>query len=180
MGPQSRPPLGQACDLSAGVSGYHGRVPVLSGYSHEHRPLAAYGLLTAAFGAAFGCGIAALHDRLPDRPRATDVALAGVATYKISRLLAKDRVTWVLRAPFTRYEGESGPSEVSESPRGQGLRLALGELLVCPYCVGQWVADAMALGEVAAPRTTRFVAGTFTAYAVADALQMAHTEAMPS
>ena len=109
---------------------------ISNAYSDEHRPLAAYGLLTTAFGALFGGGTAALHDRLPERPRATDVALAGVATYKISRLLAKDRVTSVLRAPFTRYEGEAGPSEVSEEPRGGGLRLALGELLVCPYCVG--------------------------------------------
>lgn len=153
---------------------------ISNGYSDQHRPLAAYGLLTAAFGALFGGGTAALHRRLPERPRATDVALAGVATYKISRLLAKDRVTSVLRAPFTRYAGESGPSEVSEEPRGRGLRLALGELLVCPYCVGQWVAGGMAIGQVAAPRTTRFVAGTFAAYALADALQMAHAEAMPS
>jgi hypothetical protein len=155
-------------------------VSITSAYSDEHRPLAAYGLLTAAFGALFGGGAAALHQRLPDRPRATDVALAGVATYKISRLLAKDRVTSVLRAPFTRYEGEAGPSEVSEAPRGRGLQLALGELLVCPYCIGQWVAGAMALGQLGIPRTTRFVAGTFAAYALADALQMAHAEAMPS
>jgi hypothetical protein len=155
-------------------------VSITSAYSDEHRPLAAYGLLTAAFGALFGGGAAALHQRLPDRPRATDVALAGVATYKISRLLAKDRVTSVLRAPFTRYEGEAGPSEVSEAPRGRGLQLALGELIVCPYCIGQWVAGAMALGQLGAPRMTRFVAGTFAAYALADALQMAHAEAMPS
>jgi Protein of unknown function (DUF1360) len=155
-------------------------VSISNAYSDEHRPLAAYGLLTTVFGALFGGGTAALHSRLPERPRATDVVLAGVATYKVSRLLAKDRVTSVLRAPFTRYEGEAGPSEVSEEPRGRGLRLALGELLVCPYCVGQWVAGAMALGQVAAPRTTRFVAGTFAAYALADALQMAHAEAMPS
>jgi len=155
-------------------------VPISNGYSDEHRPLAAYGLLTAAFGALFAGGAAALHDRLPDRPRATDIALSGVATYKISRLLAKDRVTSVLRAPFTRYEGEAGPSEVSEEPRGRGLQLALGELLVCPYCMGQWVAGTLALGQLAAPRTTRFVSGTFAAYALADALQMAHAEAMPS
>jgi hypothetical protein len=155
-------------------------VSLTSAYSDEHRPLAAYGLLTIAFGALFGGGTTALRDRLPERPSPADLALAGVATYKISRLIAKDRVTSVLRAPFTRYEGESGPSEVSESPRGRGLQLALGELLVCPYCIGQWVAGAMALGQLAAPRTTRFVAGTFAAYALADALQMAHAEAMPS
>jgi hypothetical protein len=149
-------------------------------YSDEHRPLAAYGLLTAAFGGLFGTATAALRGRLPERPCASDVALSGVATYKISRLLTKDRVTSVLRAPFTRYQGPAGPSEVSEEPRGRGMRLALGELLVCPYCVGQWVAGALAVGMLAAPRTTRFVAGTFTSYALADALQMAHAEAMPS
>jgi hypothetical protein len=168
-----------AHDLGAVVRGSTLRVSA-SAYSDEHRPLAAYGLLTAAFGALFAGGGLALRARMPERPRAGDLALAGVATYKISRLLAKDRVTSVLRAPFTRYEGDAGPSEVEESPRGRGLRLALGELLVCPYCVGQWVVASIALGQLAAPRTTRFVTGTFAAYALADALQMAHVEAQPS
>src|SRR5438874_8085528 len=79
-------------DLSIRVRGSTRRVAVTNAYSDEHRPLAAYGLLTAAFGALFGGGAAVLHERLPDRPRADDVALAAVATYKISRLLAKDRV----------------------------------------------------------------------------------------
>ena len=42
-------------------------------------------------------------------------------------------MTSFLRSPFTRYTGEAQPSEVSEEPRGRGLRRAVGELLVCPY-----------------------------------------------
>lgn len=62
-------------------------VSLSNAYSDEHRPLAAYGLLTAAFGALFGGATTALHDRIPDRPRATDVALTGVATDRVTSLV---------------------------------------------------------------------------------------------
>src|SRR3954470_17083997 len=149
----------------------------------QERPLAAYAGLSAAFGAALAgalLGLKAAGRELPECPSARDIALAGVATHKVSRLLAKDKVTSFLRAPFTEYQESSGQGELEESPRGRGLRLAVGELLVCPYCVGQWVAAGFAVGMVRAPKVTRFVAGTFAAYALADALQMAHAEAMPS
>ncbi len=51
-----------------------------------------------------------------------DLALLSVATHKISRLLAKDPVTSPLRAPFTRFEGTSGPAELKEDVRGVGAR----------------------------------------------------------
>lgn len=41
---------------------------------------------------------------LPERLSAQDVVLAGVATHKLSRLIAKDNVTSFLRAPFTRFQ----------------------------------------------------------------------------
>jgi hypothetical protein len=61
--------------------------------------------------------------------------------------------------------------------RGSGPRKALGELLTCPFCVGQWVATSFVLGLVLAPRATRLVASTFTAVAAADFLQLAYTAA---
>ena len=63
-----------------------------------------------------------------------DLLLVGIATHKLSRLLAKDKVTSFIRAPFTRYQEPSGQGEVEEEPYGHGLHLAVGELLVCPYC----------------------------------------------
>jgi hypothetical protein len=101
-----------------------------------------------------------------------DLALISVATYKLSRLIAKDRITSFFRAPFTRYQGPSErPSEVSEEPRGEGLRRAIGELVVCPYCLSQWVGTALFLTYVRQPRLARTVAATFTVIAGSDLLQ---------
>jgi hypothetical protein len=99
---------------------------------HEHRPLAAYTGLTAAFAAALAGSLAALRAsgrELPERPSAADIALAGVATHKLTRLLAKDRVTSFLRAPFARYQEPAGHGELEEAAHGTGLRLAVGEPL---------------------------------------------------
>lgn len=148
-----------------------------SGYAHEHRPLRAYGVLTGTFAAAFtGALLAAVRSGrpLPARIGIGDVVLMGVATHKVSRLVAKDRVTSFIRAPFTEYQEASGQGEVEEKARGAGMHLALGELLICPYCLAQWVAAAFGCGLVAAPRLTRLVAGIYTAETVSDFLQLAY------
>jgi hypothetical protein len=44
----------------------------------------------------------------------------------------------VLRAPFTRFQDDTGYGEVEEAARGTGFRRAIGELLICQYCVSQW------------------------------------------
>ena len=148
-------------------------------HSERHRPLAAYGALVVAFNGLFGAGLLAARsrDRLPDRFGAGDVALLVAGTAKLSRVLAKDRVTSVLRAPFTRYEDDTGYGEVEEEPRGTGAQRAIGELLICPFCVSQWVAAGMVLGHALAPRETRMVAATFTVFGLADALSLAYSAA---
>jgi hypothetical protein len=149
------------------------------GHSAQHRPLAAYGALTVAFNGLFAAALLAARrsDRLPDRFGAGDALLLGAATAQLSRLLAKDRVTSVLRAPFTRFKEDTGYGEVEEEARGTGVQRAIGELLICQYCVAQWVAAGMALGHAVAPRETRVVAGTFTVYGVANALNLAYSAA---
>jgi hypothetical protein len=152
-----------------------------AGYApDEHRPLGAYAGLAAVFAAALGGSLVALRAsgrELPERLAAADLALAGIATHKLTRLLSKDKVTAFLRAPFTRYQEPAGQGEVEEVPRGTGLRLAVGELLVCPYCLAQWVAGGFAVGFATAPRTTRFIAGMYTAETVSDFLQLAYKAA---
>jgi Protein of unknown function (DUF1360) len=151
--------------------------PPFEGYSEEDRPLGSYGALIAAFGTIFTVGALAGARRrgdLPERISPSDVVMAGVATHKLSRLLAKDKVTSIIRAPFTRHQGSGGPAEVEEEPRGRGVRYALGELLVCPFCLSQWVAGAFACGLVLAPRSTRLVAATFDMVALSDFLQVAY------
>jgi hypothetical protein len=84
--------------------------------------------------------------RLPERFRAGDLLLLSVATHRVSRLVSKDTVTSPLRAPFTRFRGPAGPSDLDEEVRGHGARRAIGELVSCPFCVGQWVGSAFVGG----------------------------------
>src|SRR3954466_16404473 len=100
-----------------------------AGHSAQHRPLAAYGAIAAAFNGLFAAGLVAARraDRPPEPTAPGELAPPPGATAKLSRLIAKDRVTSVVRAPFTEYEDDSGYGEVEESARGTGLRRAAGE-----------------------------------------------------
>lgn len=150
----------------------------LSGDGRDPHDRGSYGLLMGLYAAATGAFVAWRHASgrgLPERFEAGDLATIGVATHKTSRLLAKEKVTAPIRAPFTQLEGEGGPAELSEKPAGSGMQRTIGELLACPYCLDMWVATGYAAGLVAAPRTTRFVAGIFSAVAIADFLQAAYT-----
>lgn len=145
--------------------------------SDEPRPLGGHIALVSVFGAA-ATAVAITQRRsgrpLPERFPAGDVMLMSIATYKVSRLVAKDRITSFLRAPFTRYKGESErPSEVSEEARGRGFRRAVGELLVCPYCLGQWVGTGFLAVYLREPRLARTLAVLFTIVAGSDLLQEA-------
>jgi hypothetical protein len=149
----------------------------------QERPLGGYATLMAAFAAAgggFAAWVRASGKELPERISGRDLALVTIATHKASRLIAKDRVTSTVRAPFTRFEDDAGPGEVSEKARGRGLRRAVGELIVCPYCMGMWIATAFAAGLVAAPRPTRWAASVLTAVFGSDLLQIAYKKAEDS
>lgn len=149
------------------------------GDTDEH-PLGGYAVLMSVFGAAFGGSLLAARragHELPERIGAGDLLITGIATHKLSRLLAKDKVTATFRAPFTEYEGAAGKGEVSEKPRGHGVRRSIGELLLCPFCLSQWVAGAFAVGLVVAPRVTRLLASMWTAQTVADVTQLAYVAA---
>ncbi|TDD68405.1 DUF1360 domain-containing protein [Actinomadura rubrisoli] len=136
------------------------------------RPLGSY-LATMAVYALSAGTVALLARRRGRAPSigAGDLALMTITTHKLSRLIAKDPVTSPLRAPFTRY---SGTAELSEEVRGKGIRHAVGELITCPFCTGQWVATAYAAGLVFAPDATRLAGATMTAVAGSDWLQLAY------
>jgi Protein of unknown function (DUF1360) len=155
--------------------------PLASHYAPgQERPLGSYAILAGVYGTALSGALVALRarrDELPQRVTAGDVLLVGVATHKLSRLIAKDKVTSFARAPFTRFQEQSGRGEVEEEPCGHGLRLAVGELLVCPYCLAQWIATAFTLGLVGAPRLTRVIGSIFVAHTLSDFLQVAYRAA---
>jgi Protein of unknown function (DUF1360) len=153
------------------------------GAAHEHRPIGGYLVLTGTFFAVSATALLAARaagKEPPAKVSAWDVLLAGAATHKLSRLITKDKVTGALRSPFVDYQGRDGHGEVSEQARGSGLQRAIGELLTCPYCVGQWVAAGVGIGTVAAPRFTRLVTFVYAAETVGDFLQLAYRTAEDS
>ena len=119
-------------------------------------------------------GFAIETKRLPRRFGLLDLALLGIATHKLSRVVAKDRITGILRAPFVCYIKSAGAGEVEEEPRGHGIQRGIGTLMSCPYCMGPWVAAALGFGFVFAPRTARFFAGIFASVALSDFLHRAY------
>ena len=113
--------------------------------------------------------------RWPTRVEPSDVALLGVATFKLSRLLSRASVTGVVRAPFTRRKGRLKGPEVQDVPRGRGLRRSVGELFTCPFCIAQWIGTALTGAYVISPDATRTAAAALSAVALADVLQYGHT-----
>jgi hypothetical protein len=139
-------------------------------------PLGGYAALAAAFtaGAALFAVTARRRDvRLPDRVPPWDVVLLGGATFKASRLLTKDKVTSFLRAPFTRRTDDIPAGEVTDEPRGTGVRRAVGDLVSCPFCASVWVAAGLTAGYACVPRAARLVCAGLSAVTVADWLQYA-------
>ncbi len=148
---------------------------------NEDIPLAGYAALMGAFVAVFVpmLIVASRRGRLPRRWGFRDIALLGLATHKLSRILARDWITAPLRAPFTRLQKQAGAGEVQEVARGHGMRRALGSLATCQYCTGVWVAAALAALTVGRPRVGRTVAAVLAIVTVSDWTHRAYGKLLP-
>jgi|GEM_PF-855143 len=154
------------------------RTKLFAGYDNkEDLPLGSYALIMGVYGASLagyfawrgGGGLRAFP-----RMDLEDVLLFGLATHKITRLVAKDFVTTPVRAPFVRFESKERAGEVSESSRGSGLQRAVGDLLSCTFCLGPWVAGALVSVHAVRPRETRLVASIFALTTLSDFLHRAY------
>ena len=148
------------------------------------RPLGGYLAVMSTYisiVALAGIGTVATGRTLPERWRAQDLFTVAVGAHKLSRTITKDAVTSPLRAPFAYYKGTAGPAEVHEETRQSGqIRHSLGELLTCPFCLDVWISTVFVIGLIFVPRITRLIAGSFTALAGADFLQLAYAKAQQS
>ena len=136
-------------------------------------PLRTYAALIATYGAVLTSATVALARRgkLPERIPWSDLALAAAASNVLSRRITKDKITRVVRAPFTEVEGAGAPGELNETVKAEtGPKRAVGELLACPFCLSQWTATAMVLGLVVAPKPARLIASVLTVAGASDQL----------
>jgi hypothetical protein len=143
--------------------------------------LVSYAALAGVHLAAFGWGLNALvksGHRLPERVEPRDLIVQGVATYQVSRVLSRGKITRFARAPVTAVQPDqpTPPGELAEAAKApEGPKRAMGELMTCTLCLDQWVAAGFALAHARAPQPTRVVAWAFAVKSVADVLHLAYT-----
>jgi hypothetical protein len=138
-----------------------------------------YGVLMLVYAAVVGPLLLVARRRklLRESPSPVEIVVYGIATHKLSRLLSREKVTSVLRSPFTEFEEPSHLSEVNERPRGRGMRRAIGQLLACPFCLGMWVASGFTLGAAYLPGPTVALASLLNSLALSDFLHIAYVRA---
>lgn len=139
---------------------------------------ATYMTLTALFLSLFSAFV--LRKR-PDKEgiklRPLDLVMLGLATFRLGRLAAYDKVTETFRAPFTETKPDSSGAGQSVVPKGRGVRRAIGELISCPICAGTWIGAGLVYGMGIVPGPTRIFLAINSAAGIAELLNAA-TEAL--
>lgn len=140
----------------------------------EQRPQKSYALIIAAYLSLFGM-VAAMVSRngrhRNETPPVRDIALIGIATYRLSRLISYDRVTSVLRRPFVEEgRGEESLEGTKQQPKGIGLQRALGELLTCSWCTSIWSGTFNVAAYTIFPRVGRLFLMVLAASGISEIL----------
>jgi len=94
-------------------------------------------------------------------PSAADVAIRGLATYRLTRLIMRDEITEPIRNEVWRRL----PPERSHA----------GYLLTCEWCLSIWTASALQISRIIAPKTTRAVESVL-AFSAITGLLTAHED----
>ncbi len=130
-----------------------------------------YGALNAVYLTLFA-GVLAATSRRPGAETAIpsrEIVPLGVATFALSKVVAREKIgTWA-REPFVEQDAEHNP----EHPRGHGLRHAIGELMTCTRCVGAWAALALVALRLLSPPAGRIATTVLATSGVNDFLQSA-------
>jgi hypothetical protein len=142
--------------------------------SSEQAPFAGYAAAMLAYTGAL-CLALSVTRRARTRPGWADVALLGIGTHKLSRIISKDFVTAPLRAPFTRRKASEGAGEVHDEPRGGVVRRTVGNLLSCPYCIGLWISTGFNTLLMLRPAETRFVLRMLASDTLSDFLHLSYS-----
>ena len=100
-------------------------------------------------------GLAAARKRPVQEMAAIDLALLGLATFKASRTVARDKVTSFVREPFV--EGDAYDGEGEKPTHETEMKQAIGELVTCTRCIGTWIGAGLASTQILAPRTGRLL-----------------------
>ena len=104
----------------------------------------------------------------PARVDGLDLLLLCLATFRLTEIITEEKVARCLRAPFCELKqipGPDGKMTEEEVPAGKGLRKVAGELLLCPWCAGVWIATLVTFFWLLLPGIGRVVLLAFSAAA---------------
>jgi hypothetical protein len=96
-----------------------------------------------------------------------DLLLLSLATFRLTEIVTEEKVARVIRAPFAdevTVQKENGEEETQEVPRGTGFRRVVGEMILCPWCTGVWIATLLTFAWVLIPAVAKVI---LIAFAVA-------------
>lgn len=144
--------------------------------AHIRRKPLRYIPLASTFTAVIAMLTRYTGDRTDEELAPIDIAQLGLATYTVSRVVAKEKAGAFIREPFVEPRDEQA-DEVDpdqQRPAGNGVRAALGELLLCTRCIGMWVAAALTFFRLLWPRESKIVMPLLSAAAVNNLLQAGH------
>ena len=106
-----------------------------------------------------------------------DLLQLALASYRLGRLVAYDRVFETYRLAVTDTIPDPSGAGDTVAPKGGGVRRALGELVCCPICTGTWIAAGLVYALHIAPRPTRILVAIMSAVGLAELVDAA-TEAL--
>ena len=121
-----------------------------------------YAALNAVWAALTGALVMSTRE---DAPPPSELPILALATFAMTKAVAKEKVGSWARAPLVDEGREGRP------PKGRRLRYAVGELVTCTRCLGTWSSLAVIGLRVARPREGRIVATVLASAAVNDWLQ---------
>jgi hypothetical protein len=129
-----------------------------------------YAALSAGYSALAGALVVAARDKGLQPVRPVELPMLGLATFSLSKLVAKEKVETWMREPFLEERADG-----ARRPKGRRLRYAVGELLSCSRCVGSWSALGLVGLRLLRPREANVVLPLLATAAVNDWLQSGFT-----
>jgi hypothetical protein len=113
--------------------------------------------------------------RRPDQIGMRDWGLLALATFRLSRMLAYDKVMEAYRSPVVEtvpHDSGAGLTTQAHSD-ATGFKKAMGEMISCPVCNGTWISAGLVYGMCFAPNLTRTLLMIMSAVGASEIMQAA-------
>ncbi|MCU0507132.1 MAG: DUF1360 domain-containing protein [Anaerolineae bacterium] len=113
--------------------------------------------------------------RRPGQIGLKDWGLLALATFRLSRMLAYDKVMETYRAPVVETVPHDSGAGLTTQARSDatGFKKALGEMIACPICNGTWISALLVYGMCFAPNLTRTLVTIMSAVGASEIMQAA-------